>query len=96
MTQKSGLFKGQQKKTTAANRHGKAPHIRKGKQFKPPTKKTEEFEVDKEVSKFINAANERKAATLASKEGAKLRVVPGVEVDASKISRKKSVLKKKA
>jgi hypothetical protein len=31
MTQKSGLFKGQQKKDKAANRHGKDVHLRKGK-----------------------------------------------------------------
>jgi hypothetical protein len=30
MTQKSGLFKGQQKKSAAPNRHGKEIHIRKG------------------------------------------------------------------
>ena len=30
MTQKSGLFKGQKKKDSAANRHGKEIHIRKG------------------------------------------------------------------
>ncbi|KAL2624103.1 hypothetical protein R1flu_008348 [Riccia fluitans] len=47
MMQKSSLFKGQQKKSAPANRHGKQPHIRKGKQFKTPSKKGKEWEVDK-------------------------------------------------
>jgi len=72
MTQKSGLFKGQQKKDKAANRHGKDVHLRKGRVFKAPLKKNKELEANQEVTKFINAANETKAATKACKEGAQL------------------------
>nr|ACG45299.1 hypothetical protein [Zea mays] len=38
MTQKQTLFKGQsKKKTIPPNRHGKAPHVRKGKRAVKPT-----------------------------------------------------------
>jgi hypothetical protein len=46
MTQKSGLFKGQQKKDKAANRHGKDVHLRKGRVFKAPLKKNKELEAN--------------------------------------------------
>ncbi|XP_024535748.1 uncharacterized protein LOC112348043 [Selaginella moellendorffii] len=75
MTQKGELFKGQKKKTAAANRHGKAPHVRKGKMFKEPKKKSAELEINKELAKFIDQANEAKAAAMATNEGSRLRVV---------------------
>ncbi|BBN06218.1 hypothetical protein MPTK1_3g19310 [Marchantia polymorpha subsp. ruderalis] len=96
MTQKNAQFKGQQKKSTAANRHGKQPHIRKGKQFKAPTKKGADWEVNKEVTKFIDAANELKAATQASKEGARLRLVKAPEFDATAVPPKNVKKKKEA
>ncbi|KAL3683490.1 hypothetical protein R1sor_001512 [Riccia sorocarpa] len=95
MTQKSSLFKGQQKKAAVANHHGKQPVVRKGKQFKAPSKKGHEWEVSKEVTKFIDAANELKAATQASKEGARLRLIKAPEVDVASI-KPKNVKKKKA
>ncbi|KAL2623917.1 hypothetical protein R1flu_008162 [Riccia fluitans] len=95
MMQKSWLFKGQQKKSAPANRHGKQPHIRKGKQSKTPSKKGKEWEVDKEVTKFIDAANELKAATQASKGGACLRLVKAPKVEATSI-KPKNMKKKKA
>eukprot|EP00250_Pteridium_aquilinum_P034706 c7979_g1_i1 orf=66-368(+) len=86
MTQKGNLFKGQQKKSVPSNRHGKQVPIRKGKVFKKPSKQTEEMEINKEVQRFIDQANETKAAAIASKEGARLRLVkaPAEEATASK------------
>ncbi|KDP43585.1 hypothetical protein JCGZ_16872 [Jatropha curcas] len=76
MTQKSNLFKGQQKKKTIpSNRHGKVPVMRKGKRFVKPSKVTKEMDADRELSKFINHCNEVKAATLANKEGGQLSIV---------------------
>ncbi|KAI5603691.1 hypothetical protein BDE02_01G236100 [Populus trichocarpa] len=76
MTQKNSLFKGQLKrKTVPPNRHGKTPHIRKGKRFVKPSKVTEEMDADRELSKFINNCNEIKAATAANKEGGQLSIV---------------------
>ncbi|KAJ7524549.1 hypothetical protein O6H91_17G010800 [Diphasiastrum complanatum] len=96
MTQKGNLFKGQQKKNLVANRHGKGLQVRKGKVLKAPTKKTHEDQLDKvytmEVSKFINQANEVKAATLACKEGARLRLVKAP----TETKPKKVVLSKKS
>ncbi|KAG0567218.1 hypothetical protein M758_7G161500 [Ceratodon purpureus] len=79
MTQKSGLFKGQKKKAAVPSRHGKEIHIRKGRQFKAPVKKDKDLGDKEEVTKFINAANETKAATKAAKEGAQLRLVKAPE-----------------
>ncbi|XP_058083265.1 uncharacterized protein LOC131231174 [Magnolia sinica] len=76
MTQKSNLFKGQQKKKTIPpNRHGKAPPTRKGKRFVKPSKITNEMDADRELSKFINHCNEVKAATAAGKEGGQLSII---------------------
>eukprot|EP00249_Psilotum_nudum_P007370 c20507_g1_i1 orf=439-735(-) len=75
MTQKANLFKGQQKKSAPANRHGKASVLRKGKFFKQPLKGSKDREISLEVGKFINQAIESKAAAIASKEGARLRLV---------------------
>ncbi|KAH7527961.1 hypothetical protein FEM48_Zijuj05G0021500 [Ziziphus jujuba var. spinosa] len=76
MTQKSNLFKGQQKKKTIPpNRHGKASVTRKGKRFVKPSKVTKDMDTDREVTKFINYCNEVKAATAANKEGGQLSIV---------------------
>ncbi|KAI6675916.1 hypothetical protein NL676_036712 [Syzygium grande] len=76
MTQKSNLFKGQQKKKTIPpSRHGKAPPTRKGKRNVKPLKVTKDMEMDREISKFINHCNEVKAATAANKEGGQLSIV---------------------
>ncbi|KAF3437354.1 hypothetical protein FNV43_RR20107 [Rhamnella rubrinervis] len=76
MTQKSALFKGQQKrKTIPPNRHGKAPVTRKGKRIVKPSKFTKEMDTDRELTKFINHCNEVKAATAANKEGGQLSIV---------------------
>ncbi|XP_024384833.1 uncharacterized protein [Physcomitrium patens] len=98
MTQKGGLFKGQKKKTAAPNRHGKEIHIRKGRQFKPSAKKEKNLDGQEEVTKFINAANETKAATAAAKEGAQLRLVKppeGVSKSAPSAKRPSRKLSKK-
>lgn len=48
MTQKAKLFKGQtKKKSIAANRHGKAPQIRKGKRSIKPSKVTKDMDADR-------------------------------------------------
>ncbi|CAN1190517.1 hypothetical protein LINPERPRIM_LOCUS40088 [Linum perenne] len=85
MTQKSGLFKGQQKKKPIPpSRHGKAPKIRKGKRNVKPSKMTSEMDADKqELTKFINQCNEVKAATKANKEGGQLGVVKANPVASS-------------
>ncbi|KAF0897857.1 hypothetical protein E2562_001583 [Oryza meyeriana var. granulata] len=98
MTQKQSLFKGQgKKKTIPPNRHGKAPHVRKGtrrqidwcsvlpwrKRAVKPTKFTKDMDADKELTKFINQCNEKKAASLASKEGGDLSIVKAADVDVS-------------
>ncbi|KAF6140767.1 hypothetical protein GIB67_035194 [Kingdonia uniflora] len=76
MTQKAALFKGQKKKKSIpANRHGKAPSIRKGKRVVKPSKISKDMDADREVTKFINQCNELKAATAANKEGGQLRIV---------------------
>ncbi|PWZ10744.1 hypothetical protein Zm00014a_037933 [Zea mays] len=76
MTQKQTMFKGQsKKKTIPPNRHGKAPHVRKGKRAVKPTKFTKDMDAEKELTKFINQCNEIKAANLASKEGGDLNIV---------------------
>ncbi|OMO69723.1 hypothetical protein CCACVL1_19313 [Corchorus capsularis] len=76
MTQKGNLFKGQKKqKTIPPNRHGKVPHIRKGKRVFKPTKVTKEMDADRELTKFINHCNEVKAATVANKDGGQLSIV---------------------
>ncbi|KAF3437350.1 hypothetical protein FNV43_RR20103 [Rhamnella rubrinervis] len=50
MTQKSALFKGQQKrKTIPPNRHGKAPVTRKGKRIVKPSKFTKEMDTDRSL-----------------------------------------------
>uniref|UniRef100_A0A0E0JGX2 Uncharacterized protein n=1 Tax=Oryza punctata TaxID=4537 RepID=A0A0E0JGX2_ORYPU len=83
MTQKQSLFKGQgKKKTIPPNRHGKAPHVRKGKRAVKPTKFTKDMDADKELTKFINQCNEKKAASLASKEGGDLSILKA-DVDPS-------------
>ncbi|KAH1073613.1 hypothetical protein J1N35_025941 [Gossypium stocksii] len=76
MTQKGNLFKGQKKqKTIPPNRHGKLPHIRKGKRVVKPSKMTKEMDADRELTKFINHCNEIKAATVANKDGGQLSIV---------------------
>ncbi|TVU22625.1 hypothetical protein EJB05_32338 [Eragrostis curvula] len=76
MTQKQSLFKGQsKKKTIPPNRHGKAPHVRKGKRVVKPNKFTKDMDADKELTKFINHCNEIKAANIASKEGGDLSIL---------------------
>ncbi|XP_022733903.1 uncharacterized protein LOC111287545 [Durio zibethinus] len=76
MTQKGNLFKGQKKqKTIPPNRHGKLPHIRKGKRVVKPSKITKEMDADRELTKFINHCNEIKAATIANKDGGQLSIV---------------------
>ncbi|CAM0880902.1 unnamed protein product [Alopecurus aequalis] len=76
MTQKQTMFKGQtKKKSIPPSRHGKAPHIRKGKRVVKPTKFTKDMDADKDLTKFINHANEIKAANMASKEGGDLSIV---------------------
>ncbi|KAM7472543.1 hypothetical protein LguiA_010726 [Lonicera macranthoides] len=76
MTQKTNMFKGQQKrKSIPPNRHGKTPSIRKGKRVLKPSKVTKEMDADRELSKFINHCNEVKAATAANKEGGQLSIV---------------------
>nr|XP_034592589.1 uncharacterized protein LOC117854491 isoform X1 [Setaria viridis] len=98
MTQKQTMFKGQsKKKTIPPNRHGKAPHVRKGtrartdrgvphvlgKRVVKPTKFTKDMDAEKELTKFINQCNEIKAANLASKEGGDLSILK-VDGDQSK------------
>ncbi|CAO2184957.1 unnamed protein product [Urochloa humidicola] len=91
MTQKQTLFKGQsKKKTVPPNRHGKAPHVRKGKRVVKPTKFTKDMDADKELTKFINQCNEIKAVNLASKEGGDLNIV---KADADQSKSKKSEAK---
>ncbi|KAK4253763.1 hypothetical protein QN277_010398 [Acacia crassicarpa] len=75
MTQKAVLFKGQKKKKSPPNRHGKVPQTRKGKKFVKPSKITKEMDVDRELSKFINHCNEIKAATVAQKDGGQLCIL---------------------
>ncbi|KAG8475049.1 hypothetical protein CXB51_031870 [Gossypium anomalum] len=76
MTQKGNLFKGQKKqKTIPPSRHGKVPHIRKGKRVVKPSKMTKEMDADRELTKFINQCNEIKAATVANKDGGQLSIV---------------------
>ncbi|XP_052171753.1 uncharacterized protein LOC127787721 [Diospyros lotus] len=76
MAQKGNIFKGQQKKKSIPpNRHGKAPHVRKGKRQAKPKYVTKEMNADRELSKFINQCNEMKAATVANKEGGQLSLV---------------------
>ncbi|XVE74197.1 hypothetical protein DITRI_Ditri11bG0179500 [Diplodiscus trichospermus] len=76
MTQKGNLFKGQKKqKTIPPNRHGKLPHIRKGKRVVKPSKLTREMDAGRELTKFINHCNEIKAATVANKDGGQLSIV---------------------
>ncbi|KAB1998793.1 hypothetical protein ES319_D12G114500v1 [Gossypium barbadense] len=76
MTQKGNLFKGQKKqKTIPPNRHGKVPHIRKGKRVVKPSKMTKEMDADRGLTKFINHCNEIKAATVANKDGGQLSIV---------------------
>ncbi|MBA0688700.1 hypothetical protein Goshw_025056 [Gossypium schwendimanii] len=76
MTQKGNLFKGQKKqKTIPPNRHGKVPHIRKGKRVVKPSKMTKEMDADRELTKFINHCNEIKAATVANRDGGQLSIV---------------------
>eukprot|EP00244_Chara_vulgaris_P007248 TRINITY_DN2724_c0_g1_i1.p1 TRINITY_DN2724_c0_g1~~TRINITY_DN2724_c0_g1_i1.p1 ORF type:complete len:106 (-),score=37.66 TRINITY_DN2724_c0_g1_i1:68-385(-) len=95
MTQKN-LLKGKKKpgkgKEEAANRHGKPLRTRKGKQVKPPKKKTDELAAMKELSQFINEKNEKNAAALAMKQGAPLKFVqapPDGEVIGKKAKKKK-------
>ncbi|KAJ0502322.1 hypothetical protein HanPI659440_Chr11g0429691 [Helianthus annuus] len=48
MTQKSTLFKGQQKrKSVPPSRHGKTPKTRKGKRVVKPAKVTEQMDKDR-------------------------------------------------
>ncbi|KAK6261019.1 hypothetical protein SCA6_015493 [Theobroma cacao] len=48
MTQKGNLFKGQKKqKTIPPNRHGKLPHVRKGKRVVKPSKMTKDMDADR-------------------------------------------------
>ncbi|XP_021280710.1 uncharacterized protein LOC110413985 [Herrania umbratica] len=76
MTQKGNLFKGQKKqKTIPPNRHGKLPHIRKGKRVVKSSKMTKDMDADRELTKFINHCNEIKAATVANKDGGQLSIV---------------------
>ncbi|GMI73904.1 hypothetical protein like AT3G52040 [Hibiscus trionum] len=76
MTQKGDLFKGKKKqKSIPPNRHGKLPHIRKGKRAVKPSKQTKEMDADRELTKFINHCNEIKAATVANKDGGQLSIV---------------------
>ncbi|KAL4313139.1 hypothetical protein GQ457_01G052350 [Hibiscus cannabinus] len=76
MTQKGDLFKGKKKqKSIPPNRHGKLPHIRKGKRVVKPSKQTKEMDADRELTKFINQCNEIKAATVANKDGGQLSIV---------------------
>ncbi|KAK9683025.1 hypothetical protein RND81_10G113400 [Saponaria officinalis] len=76
MTQKSKMFKGQQKKKiAAASNHGKNAHIRKGKRAIKPSKITKDMDANREITKFINNCNEMKAATVACKEGGHLSIV---------------------
>ncbi|KAF8661515.1 hypothetical protein HU200_056935 [Digitaria exilis] len=54
MTQKQTMFKGQsKKKTVPPNRHGKAPHIRKGKRVVKPTKFTNDMDAEKHSTRLI-------------------------------------------
>ncbi|KAL9226463.1 hypothetical protein vseg_002274 [Gypsophila vaccaria] len=75
MTQKSNMFKGQQKKVVAASRHGKSAHIRKGKRAIKPSKITKDMDANRDLTKFINNCNEMKAASVACKEGGHLSIV---------------------
>ncbi|XP_010545122.1 PREDICTED: uncharacterized protein LOC104817576 [Tarenaya hassleriana] len=76
MTQKSNLFKGQQKrKAIPPNRHGKTSQTRKGKRYVKPSKITKDLDTDRELTKFINQCNEMKAAAVASKEGGQLSII---------------------
>ena len=86
MTQKQSLFKGQsKKKSIPPSRHGKAPHVRKGKRAVKPTKFTKDMDADKELTKFINQCNEINAANRASKEGGDLNILkPDAEPSNSK------------
>nr|ABK21212.1 unknown [Picea sitchensis] len=52
-----------------------------GKTFKQPSKKSKSDEMNSEITKFINQANEIKATTVACKEGAQFLIVkPPAEV----------------
>ncbi|KAL5219814.1 hypothetical protein ABZP36_024527 [Zizania latifolia] len=84
MTQKQSMFKGQgKKKSIPPSRHGKALHVRKGKRAVKPTKVTKDMDAEKELTKFINQCNEKKAANLASKEGGDLNILKA-DADPSK------------
>ncbi|KAL8171498.1 hypothetical protein V2J09_023302 [Rumex salicifolius] len=81
MTQKGGLFKGKKKKDIPLNRHGKVPQIRKGKRNVKPSKITSDMDANREVSKFINQANEAKAANKACKDGGQLLILKSTKDD---------------
>jgi hypothetical protein len=53
-----------------------------GKRAVKPTKFTKDMDADKELTKFINQCNEKKAASLASKEGGDLSILKA-DVDPS-------------
>ncbi|KAJ4751925.1 hypothetical protein LUZ62_086330 [Rhynchospora pubera] len=90
MTQKGNMFKGQQKKKSIPpNRHGKTPHVRKGKRAVKAAKLTKDMETDRELTKFINQCNEVKAATVASKEGADFSILKTIQTDQKGSSSKK-------
>ncbi|XP_078171148.1 2,3-bisphosphoglycerate-dependent phosphoglycerate mutase [Carex rostrata] len=89
MTQKGNLFKGKQKKKSIPpSRHGKAPHIRKGKRVMKSLKSTTDMEADRELTKFINQCNETKAATVASKEGGEFSILKTIKTDQAGSSKK--------
>ncbi|GAQ84902.1 hypothetical protein KFL_002110200 [Klebsormidium nitens] len=93
MVQKN-LFKGKAKdKKAAANRHGKLVTQRKGRIFKAPKKKTDDYLASNEVTKYIDKANEVKVATKALKEGGQLKFVKGNSTASEPKKKKKADVK---
>ncbi|GJP57064.1 hypothetical protein CLOM_g16101 [Closterium sp. NIES-68] len=90
MVQKGQQFKGLQKRKSAApNRHGKQIKIRKGRVVKATKKQSSEIDASKEVTKFINAANESRAAAVAVRDGATLSLVKPPPPDPAEAESKK-------
>ncbi|CAI5466763.1 unnamed protein product [Closterium sp. Yama58-4] len=95
MVQKGQQFKGIKKKAVPPNRHGKAIKVRKGRVVKATKKSTSELDASKEVTKFINAANESRAAAVAARDGAPLTLVKAPPPDPADAEGKKGANKGK-
>ncbi len=79
------LFKAGKKakgKLKPPSRHGKLAKTKKGRLSKPPKSKAlqEKYKQDLEVSRTINAFNEKGVVTKSTSRGDKLRVLPQPKV----------------